>query len=56
LTANHTYAIERYTRFHRTSGTRGKPLVVLDTPDDWQWWVDTWQYVLDAAALDRPTG
>ena len=51
LAANHTYAIERYTRFHRTSGTRGRPIVVLDTPDDWQWWVDTWQYVLDAAEL-----
>lgn len=51
LAANHTYPIERYTRFHRTSGTRGRPMVVLDTADDWQWWVDTWQYVLDAAEL-----
>lgn len=51
LAANHTYPLQRYTRFHRTSGTRGRPLVILDTPDDWQWWIDTWQYVLDAAEV-----
>lgn len=47
--ANRTYAIERYVRCHQTSGTRGRPLVVLDTADDWQWWLEGWQYVLDAA-------
>ena len=49
--ANLTYPLERYVRFHRTSGTRGRPMVVLDTPEDWRWWIDTWQYVLDAAEL-----
>jgi phenylacetate-CoA ligase len=49
--ANLTYPNEHYTRFHRTSGTRGHPLVVLDTTNDWQWWVETWQFVLDAAEL-----
>ena len=48
---NLTYPIERYVRFHRTSGTRGRPLVVLDTAEDWQWWIDSWQYVLDAADI-----
>jgi phenylacetate-CoA ligase len=24
---------------------------VLDTAEDWNWWIDTWQYVLDAAEL-----
>ena len=28
---NLTYPIDQYCRFHRTSGTRGRPLVVLDT-------------------------
>ncbi len=51
LAANHTYPRDRYVRFHRTSGTRGRPLVILDTADDWQWWVDTWQFVLDAADM-----
>jgi phenylacetate-CoA ligase len=54
--ANRTYPIDRYVRCHQTSGTQGRPLVVLDTADDWRWWIDCWQYVLDAAdvkAADR---
>ncbi len=46
-----TWPVERYVRFHQTSGTRGRPLMVLDTAADWAWWIDTWQYVLDAAEL-----
>jgi phenylacetate-CoA ligase len=49
--ANRTFPLERYVRFHRTSGTHGYPLAVLDTAEDWQWWVETWQFVLDAAEL-----
>jgi len=48
---NRTYPIERYVRCHQTSGTRGRPLVVLDTADDWRWWIHCWQYVLDAAEI-----
>ncbi len=48
---NTSYPLDRYVRFHRTSGTRGRPLAVLDTADDWAWWIDTWQFVLDAAEL-----
>ncbi|MFN9364922.1 MAG: hypothetical protein ACK6CE_08995 [Planctomycetota bacterium] len=51
--ANLSFPLERYVRYHQTSGTRGRPLVVLDTPEDWQWWVDTWQYILDTAEV-RP--
>ncbi|WP_146399062.1 AMP-binding protein [Planctomycetes bacterium CA13] len=43
--------IQQYTRLHQTSGTSGWPLPVLDTPDDWRWWLDCWQYVLDAAEV-----
>lgn len=50
--ANLTFPIDRYARFHRTSGTRGRPMMVLDTAEDWQWWIDAWQFVLDAAELD----
>lgn len=39
----------RYTRFHQTSGTSGHPMPVLDTPDDWVWWLDCWEHVLQAA-------
>ncbi len=52
LAANLTYPIERYTRYHQTSGTHGRPLAVLDTPDDWRWWIDCWQFVLDAAGIE----
>ncbi|WP_417734897.1 phenylacetate--CoA ligase family protein [Rosistilla oblonga] len=45
----HTFDASRYIRLHRTSGTTGRPLPLLDTADDWQWWIDTWQFVLDAA-------
>lgn len=40
-----------YRRFHQTSGTSGRPLPVLDTAEDWQWWIETWQFVLDAAEV-----
>jgi phenylacetate-CoA ligase len=49
--ANRTYPIERYVRCHQTSGTRGRPLVVVDTAEDWQWWIEAWQYVLDLAQV-----
>src|SRR5690606_7274763 len=49
--ANLTYDPSQYVRYHRTSGTRGRPLVVLDTRDDWQWWMRCWQTVLDAAGI-----
>jgi phenylacetate-CoA ligase len=26
-------------------------MVVLDTPEDWSWWIETWQFVLDRAEI-----
>ena len=49
--ANRTYPTDHYVRYHQTSGTRGRPLVVLDTATDWKWWIDCWQFVLDAANI-----
>jgi phenylacetate-CoA ligase len=49
--ANLTWPLDRYVRYHQTSGTHGRPLPVFDTAEDWQWWVDGWQYVLDAAGI-----
>ncbi|HZZ26419.1 MAG TPA: AMP-binding protein [Pirellulales bacterium] len=49
---NHTWPRERYSRFHQTSGASGRPMVVLDMPEDWQWVLECWQYVLDAAGVD----
>lgn len=42
-----------YTRLHQTSGTKGFPMTVLDTPADWAWWLTCWDYVLDAAEVVR---
>jgi phenylacetate-CoA ligase len=53
---NLTYPIECYTRFNQTSGTTGKPLRWLDTPEDWEWMLDCWAGVYGAAgahAADR---
>ncbi len=47
--ANLTHAPKQYARLHRTSGTSGRPMMVLDTAEDWQHWIESWQYVLDAA-------
>ncbi|NOZ41048.1 MAG: phenylacetate--CoA ligase [Planctomycetes bacterium] len=49
--ANLTWSVDQYVHYHQTSGTRGRPLSVCDTAADWQWWVDSWQYVLDAAEM-----
>lgn len=51
LPANLTWPVDQYVRYHQTSGTRGRPLSVCDTAEDWQWWIDSWQYVLDAAKI-----
>lgn len=44
-----TRPLGQYVRYHQTSGSRGWPMPVLDTADDWRWWLECWQHVLDAA-------
>ncbi len=51
VASNRTFAAGEYVRFHQTSGSRGRPLSVYDTADDWRWWIDCWQYVLDVARI-----
>ncbi len=46
-----TYPLERYSTYHQTSGTKGSPLAVLDTPESWRWWAECWQYVYAAAGV-----
>jgi phenylacetate-CoA ligase len=48
---NLTWPIERYTHWHRTSGTKGKPLVVLGTIDDWNSQARTWCYNFSGVSL-----
>ena len=48
-----TYPLDRYTRFHQTSGTMGAPLRWLDTPESWEWMLESWGEVYRAAAVDQ---
>lgn len=49
--SNLTYSLDRYTRFSRTSATTGKPMHWLDTPESWQWMLDNWDRVFEAASV-----
>ena len=45
-----------YTRYNQTSGTSGRPLRWIDTPESWQWSLDCWKAVYAGArvtAADR---
>src|SRR5690349_18799212 len=46
---NLTYPLERYTRFHQTSGTTGTPLRWLDTLESWDVMVESWAKIFRAA-------
>jgi phenylacetate-CoA ligase len=48
---NLSYPLERYTRFCQTSGTSGSPLHWLDTPESWNWMLNCWTQVFQAAAV-----
>lgn len=48
---NLTYELERYTRFHQTSGTTGQPMRWLDTPESWSWVLDCWERVFESAGI-----
>lgn len=48
---NLTYGLERYTRFHQTSGTTGQPMRWLDTAESWRWVLDCWERVFESAGI-----
>ncbi len=49
---NLTYPLERYSRFHQTSGTSGQPLRWLDTPESFAVLREVWRRVFDVAGVD----
>src|SRR5262249_16349974 len=51
--SNLTYAVEEYSRFHQTSGTTGKPMCWLDTPESWNWVVACWTRIYQVAGIGR---
>ncbi|QOV92455.1 AMP-binding protein [Humisphaera borealis] len=48
---NLTEPVEDYRRFHQTSGTHGRPMRWLDTPDSWQALTDCWCTIFTAAGV-----
>jgi phenylacetate-CoA ligase len=50
---NLTYPLEAYSRVHQTSGTTGKPLRWLDTPESWDVLTQCWLEVYRAAGVTR---
>src|SRR6267154_6066330 len=48
---NLTDPIECYTRYHQTSGTSGTPLRWLDTPESWDWMLESWTEILRVAGV-----
>jgi phenylacetate-CoA ligase len=46
---NLTYPLERYCRFHQTSGTSGQPLRWVDTAESWESMLQSWVEVFRAA-------
>ena len=42
---NLTFPVSRYARLHQTSGTAGKPLRWLDTPESWAALLDCWTII-----------
>lgn len=48
---NLTYPLNRYTRFHQTSGTSGAPLRWLDTPESWDAMIESWSEIFHAAQV-----
>jgi phenylacetate-CoA ligase len=48
---NLTYAPSAYTRIHATSGTTGRRLKCLDTPESWGWFTHCWQEIYRAIGI-----
>ncbi len=49
-----TFALDRYSRLHVTSGTSGHPLRWLDDEESWDALVDCWHEAYRAAGVGRP--
>lgn len=51
--SNLTHPMTRYTRLHQTSGTTGRPMYWLDTPESWNWFMECWRQIYQHIGL-RP--
>ncbi len=46
--------LEEVAEFRQTSGTTGQPVYQADTWQDWEWWAESWAYILWAQGY-RPS-
>jgi phenylacetate-CoA ligase len=49
--SNLSSPLTSYTRFCQTSGTTGRPLVILDTAESWSWLLGNWAHIYRAAGI-----
>ena len=49
--SNTTFPSTKYSRLHQTSGTTGRPLRWMDTPDSWNWIMECWRQIYSLAGL-----
>ena len=49
--SNRALPIEDYCRFHQTSGTTSTPVRWLDTRESWNWMVNSWERIFEAAGI-----
>ena len=48
---NLTYPLEKYVRFHQTSGSGGRPMRWLDTAESWDWFKRLWTDIFVAGGV-----
>jgi phenylacetate-CoA ligase len=48
---NLTYPLEKYVRFHQTSGSGGRPMRWLDTRESWEWFKGLWAEIFRAGGV-----
>ncbi len=51
--SNRTFPLKHYIRVHQTSGTTGRSLRWLDTPESWEWFAGCWRQVYGGASVTR---
>jgi phenylacetate-CoA ligase len=51
--SNLTFEVQAYSRLHQTSGTTGTPLRWLDTPQSWDWILQTWGQLFGIMGLRK---
>ncbi len=51
--SNLSFPLDHYTRLHQTSGTGGRPVRWLDTPESWAWIQRCWRIIYAGVGVTR---